>query len=174
MPERRQSSAFYAGFLLIAATVYGGLALSWTGGGTPGRADGVQWVAGWMSTDVVAYIWAAGAAVIAVGGVLGLVRPCRYRGMVLVSGVTSVAVPLLLGAIFVGSWIVWMLDDPSDPVPPVGARHWQDLGSPKGWVTAVSYWGFAAFAAWNLFYETSVVPLVARVVRVARGKDPDE
>lgn len=159
----RREPRYYPGFLLIVAAVYGAYSLSWLNGGTPGRVDGIQWVAGWMTPNLVALMWALGAAVCAAAGVAVAVRRSPSRRAVMVAGVVSVALPLLLGLIFFGSWVVYLLDDPTFPPPAAPEkRTWHDAGSPTGWVTATSYWAIAAVAWWELSIETGVLRLLLK------------
>ena len=69
MPQEDLRGIFYSGVLAILTAVYSARAFTWWTSPTAGRIAGVDWVAGWMSTQIVASLWAATALVCAIGAV---------------------------------------------------------------------------------------------------------
>ena len=129
-------SALFRVALAVLAVSHGLMGVSWATRPSPARVDGVSWVASWMSTDVIACAWWVASLLAAVGVVLSVVRGEAARQQLILIGAVLVIIPLLVGALFMGPWVLWESSGPSGFPSPGG-------GPPSvssGWGSAVNYW----------------------------------
>lgn len=130
-------SAVFTLFLATMAVSHGVLAVSWWAPATPGRAAGVDWVAPWMTTHVIAALWTVAAVAALIGAILGFLHGRRARQTLVWIGVLLVVIPALVGGYFLGSTIVWWDSNTG-------------MGSESGWITAAAYLTRALISLWAL------------------------
>lgn len=163
MPHESARGVFYPGVLVILAGVYLARGITWWASPTPGRAAGIDWVSGWMSTGVVAALWFLTAAAALLGVVLA--ARTRRRTLLIIAGMVPVVIPMIISLYFFASTAIWYFDpDPMNPPTPV---DWRDQGSQQGWVTGVEYLAWSLMALWGLLVHTGAVRMLARVGRAA-------
>lgn len=167
---------FYPGLLVLLAGVYTIRAITWYASPTPGRAAGVEWVSGWMSTQLVAGAWVVVAALCAVG-LVGCIRSWP-PGVLAALGVVVVAIPAIIGGYFIASTIVFYADPtPGWPPPPQAVgdpeQTWRDRGSKQGWVTGSEYILWSLTSLWGLLVHTGAVQALLLAFAPFRGKVGD-
>lgn len=168
MPHEASRGIFYSGVLAILTIVYTARAITWWASPTEGRIAGVDWVSGWMSTEVVASLWVVVAVACAVGAVATAKRCRKYRNLSIAIGIIAFVIPMLIALYFFGSTILWYWNLADGHPPPEVNRSWRDSGSPTGWVTGVEYLSWSLIAAWSLMVHTGTTTMIARMMRALR------
>lgn len=135
---------FYPAYMAIMGVVYGFLALSWLTTSTASREAGTAWLAPWFTGDVVGIMW----LVAMIAAFVAAYLRARYRehtNLLLVCSTVVMLVPLLLALIFAVSSFGFILDPAMLPV-----------SNGKGWITAVSYGGYALLSAWAYLTDAAL------------------
>lgn len=130
-------SSFFRVVLAVLAVSHGLMAASWATRPSPSRVDGVSWVAGWMTPHVIAGVWLVAAVLAVLGVVLSVVRGEAARQQLIVIGSLLVIIPLLIGALFLGPWLLW------ETSGGLGFPSGGDVGPPyasSGWGSTANYW----------------------------------
>lgn len=165
MPHDSARGVFYPGLLLILAGVYLARGLTWWTTPTPGRAAGIDWVSGWMSTYVVAILWLITGLAALVS--CWLATRSRRRTLLIVTSLLTVVIPAVIACYFFASTVIYWADPyPMDPPEPT---HWRDMGSETGWVTGIEYAAWSLVSLWGLVAHTGAVRMLARMWRAAHG-----
>lgn len=166
MPHSASRQVFYPGLMVIVTAVYAMRGVTWIVDTTPGRASGVEWVVGWMSTDVVGVLWLAAAA----ASMLAAVSVARHRrNCTIILGALAVFIPALVAMFFFGSTVVFFLDPtPGSPPPGAAPSSWWDRGNPRGWITGVEYTGWALVGMWGLMVHTGTTTMLTRIWKALR------
>lgn len=134
-------SGFFVAFLAVIAVSHAALAVTWWGAPTASRVAGVDWVAGWMNTGMIATLWTLAAVLAALGVGLAVVQGERARGRLIWIGAALVVIPGLVGGYFLGASALWWS---------TGGQ----AGSASGWVTASAYLTRALITAFALTVHT--------------------
>ena len=137
VPVPVSRSAFFRVVLAVLAVSHALMAASWSTRPSPARVDGVSWVAGWMTPHVIAGVWLVAAVLAALGVVLSVVRGEAARQQLIVIGALLVIIPLLIGALFLGPWLLW------ETSGGLGFPAGGDVGPPhvsSGWGSTANYW----------------------------------
>lgn len=90
-----------------------------------------------MTPHVIAGVWLVAAVLAALGVVLSVVRGEAARQQLIVIGSLLVIVPLLIGALFLGPWLLW------ESSGLMGFPAGGDVGPPhvsSGWGSTANYW----------------------------------
>ena len=140
VPVPVSRSALFRVVLAVLAVSHALMAASWWSRPSPARVDGVSWVAGWMTPHVIAGVWVAAAVLAALGLVLSVVRGEAARPQLIVIGSLLVIIPLLIGALFLGPWLLWE----SSGLLGFPAGSGGGAGGPphvsSGWGSTANYW----------------------------------
>lgn len=137
VPVPVSRSSFFRVVLTVLAVSHALMAASWVSRPSPARVDGVSWVAGWMTPHVIAGVWLIAAVLAALGVVLSVVRGEAARQQLIVIGALLVIIPLLIGALFLGPWLLW------ESAGLMGFPSGGDVGPPhvsSGWGSTANYW----------------------------------
>lgn len=129
----KQPRTVLSGVLIILGIGYMLVGISWTALPTPSRLAGIEWLPFDVTEHTIGFVWLAGGAASAVGGMCQRFKVVENAGVM-----ASVLAPIVCAAPFVGAFF--------------------ESGDSRRLVTVISYLVWAAIAAWVASRKTVTLP----------------